>query len=80
MFNNTGILDTHRNNKQFVCRKYKLPIERRARGTLEPASTATTTANRTNVKIRKLCGPDMLSDSQTAPQLEFAKFTRFETL
>ena len=45
----------------------KLPIGRRARGILEPASTATTTANRTNVKIRKLCSPDMLSDSRTAP-------------
>ena len=50
------------NNKS---NKYKLPVGRRPP---EPASTAATTETRTNVKIRKLCSPDMLSDSRTAPR------------
>ena len=57
-------LREHNNNSNNNL-KYKLPIERKPP---EPVSTAATTETRTNVKIRKLCSPDMLSDSRTAPR------------
>ena len=58
-------LREHNNNNL----KYKLPVERKPpEPEPEPESTAATTETRTNVKIRKLCSPDMLSDSRTAPR------------
>ena len=36
-----------------------IPLESKARGVLEPATTAAATATRSNVKVRKLCSPDM---------------------
>ena len=60
-------LREHNNNNL----KHKLPVERKPpepEPEPEPESTAATTETRTNVKIRKLCSPDMLSNSRTAPR------------